>query len=410
VLLANQAGQGLLRYYWQCSCKVFAHGRLNCGGSSMEYGCPQTFDGSADSVTMRNVYERWGPALTADLRMACGSSTEAWCWNGEVDAIWDLYNNYNAYVSDAFVLGLRRYHSNVVPVCITLGGASVTDTPLWDLTFTNVPNSSGTRFYHLQYISNFESTPTAPPLRESVDALPVLELIPMPLPPALDQIKFKQEGDWLISPQQVRGRGAAVRVNTLSGAVYTQGEAAGFAKGQALSEQEYIDRALRYLEEQGWQEKLTAEPMGISTRIQSVPVKGESGELQEVQKNVLITFRRVIEVGGRPVNVLGAGGVMTVQLNNDGSLLNAAKVWRTVAKEGKVLPVKPYEQALEEALRQIQTPDAYRLESWSWGYQEMAGNMEQKEMRIVYEFQFVPTDHEKLVDYPPVTVEIVGQE
>jgi hypothetical protein len=410
VLLANNAGDGLLRYYWQCSCEVFAHGALTCPGSSDVYSCPATFDGSADSVNMRNVYERWGPALTADLRMACGSSTLAWCWHGEVDAIWDNYNNHHYYVSDAFVFGLTRYHSNVVPLCITMGGADVIETPLWDLTFTNEPNTSGTTRYHIQYLSNFESTPRFVLIPTIVAELPVLELIPLPLSDSLSEIEFKQDGDWLLSPQEVRDRGPATRVNASSGAVYALGETGGFAEGKALSEEEYLHRAMSYLKEQGWQEEFVAEPMGVSIRIQSVPVEGNAGDIQDMQKSVLITFKRMIQVGGKTVNVLGPGGVMTVQLNNDGSVLNASKVWRTVAKEGEMRPVKPREQALEEAIKQIENPDAYKLDSWNWGYKEFAGNVEQKEMKVVYQFQFVPAEQEQILDYPPVTVEIAAQE
>jgi hypothetical protein len=67
---------------------------------------------------------------------------------------------------------------------------------------------------------------------------------------------------------------------------------------------------------------------------------------------------------------------MTVQLNNDGSLLNASDVWRTVVGEGDVLPVKSYEQALAEALKQIKEPKNYKLSYWNWGYKELSGNVE----------------------------------
>jgi hypothetical protein len=61
--LGNCPGGGLLRYYWQCSCEVFAHGPKNCPGETFDYSWPGNFDGSADSPNMRNVYERWGPVL-----------------------------------------------------------------------------------------------------------------------------------------------------------------------------------------------------------------------------------------------------------------------------------------------------------------------------------------------------------
>jgi hypothetical protein len=409
MLLANQAQGGLLRYYWQCSCEVFAHGARTCTGTSDVYACPGTFDGSADSNSMRNVYERWGPVLTMDLRMACGSSTDAWCWGGEVNGIWNNYNNSHYYVSDAFVYGLQTNHSNVVPVCITLGGSDWTATPLWDLTFTNVFNTAGTSRYHLQYGYHFTSTPRTMSLLEIPEALPVLKLKPMPLPEPLAQVEFKQDGEWQNSSKEIEGRGPEVRVNSLSGAVYVMGATGGFADGKALGEEDYVRLATNYLEKLGWSEKTSYEPIGDGIRLQSIPVEGNRQDIQEAQKNVTIAFKRQADVGGSLVNVLGPGGIMVVQMNNDGSLLNADKVWREVAEEGEILPVKSYEQALADALRQIAKPENYTLGYWNWGYKELDGNVEQTEMRIVFQFDFVPVKDEFALENPPITIEVPGQ-
>jgi hypothetical protein len=410
MLLANQADGGLVRYYWQCSCEVFAHGARTCTDNSMEYGCPGTFDGSADSYDMRNAYGRWGPALTRDLRMACGSSTEAWCWNGETDAIWNNFNNNHYYVSDAFVYGLQTYHSEVMPVCLTIGGSDVTATPLWDLSFTNAYNNSGTSRYHMQYGYHFTSTSRYPKVIATIPKeLAVLKLQPMPKPTSLTEMKFKQSGDWSQSTQETRGRGPSVQINNLSGAVYIIGDTGGFAEGKALSEEEYIRRAREFIQQQGWDEKTVNDPIGDGLRIQSVPVKGEGRDIQEVQKNVKVLFKRQVETGGQLVNVLGEGGLMDVQMNNDGSVLNAEKVWRQVAGEGEVLPVKPYEQALAEAMKQIEKPDNYKLSYWNWGYKELPGNVKQDEMRIVYQFDFIAVEPKLAVDFPPITIEIAGQ-
>ena len=85
--------KGVLRYYWQCSCEVFAHGPRTCAGAGFDYACPGSFDGSPDSIAMRNVYERWGGALSPKLRMACGASTPAYCHESEANRIWNGYNN-----------------------------------------------------------------------------------------------------------------------------------------------------------------------------------------------------------------------------------------------------------------------------------------------------------------------------
>ena len=150
VSLGDCPGTGYLRYYWQCSCQVFAHGPSSCTGSTHAYTCPGDFDGSADSWSMRNVYERWGPALTPDLRMAGGASSSAYCHENQMNRIWNNYNNNGFDVADSFIDGLAV--SFVVPLCITLGGSDVTLTPLYDLTFTNQANTSGDSYYHIQYL------------------------------------------------------------------------------------------------------------------------------------------------------------------------------------------------------------------------------------------------------------------
>jgi hypothetical protein len=231
----------------------------------------------------------------------------------------------------------------------------------------------------------------------------------MPLPSSLADVQFKKDGDWSLSTKETRGRGPAVHVNNLSGAVYIIGDTGGFADGKALSEEEYLKRAMDYMQKQGWDEKIYNEPIGDGIRIQSVPVKGEQRDIQEVQKNVTISYKRQVDVGGSLVNVLGPGGLMTFQMNNDGSLLNAVKVWREVAGEGEVLPVKSYEQALAEATKQIKEAKNYKLSYWNWGYKELDGNVEQAEMRIVFQFDFISIEPRLALDFPPITIEVPGQ-
>jgi hypothetical protein len=148
-------GAGRLRYYWQCSCEVFAHGPRTCPGSTWEYACPGSFSGGADSVEQRNVFERWGPVLRSDLRMACGASTLAYCHEWNVNKVWDNFNNLGMSVAESFIDGLSG--AGVVPLCMTMGGSDITRTPLYDTTFTNQPNTSGSSHYHVMYAGGTES-------------------------------------------------------------------------------------------------------------------------------------------------------------------------------------------------------------------------------------------------------------
>jgi hypothetical protein len=411
VSIGDCPGGGLLRYYWQCSCQVFAHGPLNCPGSSHSYSCPGDFDGSADSYSMRNVYERWGPALTKYLRMACGASTSAYCHESQMNSIWNNYLNNSYDVADSFIGGLRGapWSSWVVPLCITMGGSDVTATPLYDATFTNQANSSGTSHYHIQYVENFESTPISPvPVLDIPLELPILEVRPLPLPSALTDVKFEIEDDFMVSPEEVAERGPKVRVNRLSGAVYALGERQLDVEGSVLKEGEYVEHALRFIEENGWIEEYFAEPMGTRFMLATMPVKGEPEDAQQFQKNVIVTLKRQIDVDGVLVNVLGEGGTMAVQMNNDGSVFNASKVWREIVGVKQLTRIKTFEEAYKEALEQIENSQAYELDSWTWGYKEAAGNIEQTELRVVFHFWFLPADPEAELDYPPLMIEIPG--
>jgi hypothetical protein len=209
-----------------------------------------------------------------------------------------------------------------------------------------------------------------------------------------------------------------VRVNRLSGAVYALGEQKATLDGPVLEEDEYVQRALSFIGDQEWNDKDLAQPMGARFMIATTPVEGAvdaqgytvtGSDMQPSQKNVLLTFKRQIDVDGTPVNVLGEGGEMMVQMNNDGSVMNASIIWRQISGVKQEAPVKTYDEAYEEALEQLEDPEAYELDDWTWGYMEAAGNVEQTELRIVFRFSFVPADPEALEDYPPQMIEVAGQ-
>lgn len=381
--LGDCPGGGRLRYYWQCSCTTFAHGPNCCPGDSCSsyhpctggydwwYQCPGDFDGSADSVTMRNVYERWGPVVSGNLRMACGSSTCAYCHETQMNRIWDNYLNKGYDVADSWIDGLQT--GDVVPLCITRGGISVVTSPLYDSTFTNQANDSGTSHFHIQYLNHFDSTP-----RWVLVPIEIPELLPIfvidPIPPVY--IHKEIQKDFEMPP---------------------------------LEEKEYLQFAWNFIREQGWSEEYVAEPIGTRMMIESAAVEGNQERTETVQKNVIIKFKRQINVDGVLVNVLGDGGVMEIQLNNDGSVLNASKVWREIVDEKELSRVKTYEAAFKEAQSELENPEVYKLERWAWGYKEESGNVKQTELRIVFQFWFVPVDEKAMEEYMPRMVEVPGQ-
>jgi hypothetical protein len=401
----DNSSKGSLRYYWQCSCEVFAHGPRSCPPFTEDYACPGNFDGSADSYNMRNVYERWGPLLSAEIRMACGSSTAAYCWETETNKIWDYYNNQGYDVADAFIWGLHRLDWNT-PLCITSGGMSTASTPLFDQTFTITPNPSG-NYLHIQYLSEFANN--APVLIYVVPRyLPVYELIPLPIPERYKLADFENKEDWLFSKTKLRERNIPnVKINKASGAIYVFGERKFDETPSKYKEADYVEMAKKFFMQQDWAEKDIAEPAGQKMMLQRVPGKGEKAkDVKNLQKNVVVTFNRMISLDSMKVRTVGEGGKLTILLNNDGSVYNASKVWRPIKGQIRVTKSKNYDQAYEEALKQVVDPKAYKLDRWTWGYDEFAGNENQKELKAIYIFYFMAADREKSMDYPPMAIKI----
>jgi len=359
---------------------------------------------------MRNVYERWGPALEPELRMACGASTEAYCHEQQTNRIWDNFNNNGFDVADSFIDGLSgvSWASWVVPLCITTGGLAASGTPLFDATFTNEPNPSGP-YFHIQYLSSFDSTAPIVFIERPPEILAVIELIPLPLPDPWQKYRWIEREGVQVSEEEIEGRGARARVNPVSGSLYLRAARKDPDRMKELSEREYLDRALEIVRAEGWFEEKAHGPIGSSFRIETVSREEKTEDRRTSQKNVVVRLRRTIQVGEFDVPVLGQGGLITVQLNNDGTLLNASKVWRPVKGVLREVPTKPYDDALAEALKMIDQPESYVLSDWTWGYRELAGNVEQVEMRPYYQFVFHPRDEEQAREFPPRMLEILAQ-
>jgi len=423
--LGNASNNGYLRYYWQCSCDVFAHGPKDgtCGmAGTFEYACPKEFDGSADSSAMRNVYERWGPVIAdSALRMACGASTAAYCHSSQVNKIWDDYNNLGYGVADSFIDGLSG--GGVVPLCIARGN-SYSDNPLNDATFTTAKNNAKGNTYFLQYLYVINppiwSEPAFPP-----KPWPIWKVDP-PEPPALfRKIEMKKSGELQVAEGEalkelnaplieskdpiVRDSTAThVRIDSRSGAIYLIGHRKAGLEKVMLGEREYGEAAQRIVEAFGLTEDDVQSPVVQQMMIESRTADAIKGE--QVQKNVIVTFRKRLYIGETPVEVLGEGGQIKVQLNNDGTLMNLAKVWRTTVGKIRDAEPVPLERAREQALRRTPKPDEYKVLRWHLGYREETGNVRQEEMKAIYVFELVPTDLQKRAELPPMLVEIPAQE
>ena len=401
--------KGILRYYWQCSCEVFAHGPRTCPGAGFDYACPGDFDGSADSYNMRNVYERWGSVLSPQLRMACGASTPAYCHESQANRIWDRYNNMGFDVADAFIDGLNVW--GVVPLCITMGGADVNTTPLvTDSAFTNLPNTAGTSHYHIQYLSSFAGTPRSPSkvATQIPQTLPVYHLQPLPVPKMFQRMKFSESGNIIVTKDDTLKEPIEVRINRLSGAIYLRREGV-VIQDKILDESMFLSQAKSIIMQYELMETQMNKPTAHKMMIDTVPVKGAGKPAATVLKSVTVEFRRHVEYQGAKIDVLGDGGAITVRMNGDGSMQSVSKVWRPIAATKSLVPVKRFEEALAEAKAQLEKEEKYRLDSWNWGYKELDGNISQNRLGIVYQFAFMPKENKEMIDFPPRMIEIHGQ-
>ncbi len=143
--------------------------------------------------------------------------------------------------------------------------------------------------------------------------------------------------------------------------------------------------------------------------LESAPVINKTYDVIRRQKNVVVLYRRQVELDGKIVPVLGDGGLIRLQMNNDGSVARAAKIWREISGVRKIARVKPYDTAYREAQQQLTSPAAYKLESWIWGYKEFEGTAEQKDLKIVYLFSFIPKSSDLGLQISPVQIEIAAQ-
>ena len=401
-----------LRYFWQCASGVFAHGPRKCPASGTEHGCPENFDGTQDTVLMRNVYERWGSLFAPGLRMACGFSTSAFCDPLDTRRAWELFSRErNRYpVADAFIEGFRQGREGTVPLCIAMGSSSPERTALFDETFVAAPTPFGATHFHAQYAVAFRSTPPAgtPDGTASPRWAPIYGLKPMALPAVFKSLAFEKHGDLLVSRDLEAATDYTVAVHPASGALYLAGKTRYDPDTATLGEEQYLERASKFLKEMAMAET-AAKPEGVRMMIESVPVNNRTYLVYHRQKSVIVYMRRQVDIDGKLYPVLGDGGLVRLHMNNDGSVARASKVWRENTGVRKFARVRPYETTYGEALTHLANPAAYALESWQWGYKEFEADEAQADLRIVHVFYFVPKPGSPELQAAPVKVEIAAQ-
>ena len=426
-------GNNRLRYLWQCSCEVLAHGVPRDG----RFVQPWTFEGCRDSQDCRNVYERWLIAVDPKLRMVCGGSSRVCNFLEQVtEGTWDNYLNHGYDVADSFLFGIINADAGV-PLCLTRAGEDALKSAFYDQRFTKEANSPAgageTEYAYSMYPKCLlDSCQMVPP--------PVKGLLPFEPPAGLPILRARAtlpknlaestplgtEGEDAFRVCERKGV-LSICGDTRSGAVYLEGprpreaqlppseDLWGSIEAQIERFLDEWDPKVLGIEPEALEEKV--EPTSVYALVlERVPVANTSAKPERAWKSAQLIWRRTVSTHGLDIPILGLGGRWTVQMAPDRSLITASQVKRTLSEENAEAGVRTVSrgEALNDALKFLEArgiADAYAPQPVDvvWGYKEEAGNCVQEELRIVYQFTFEPKDGDRYKAYPPRTVEILGQ-
>lgn len=454
VLLGDQE----LRYFWQCSCNVMAHGKPIDLGAGPDFYAPDTYSysaGGADDPRKRNVFARWPAAISGRLRLACGGSSGVCAESGEaVNRIWDDFNNRGFDVADSFLEGVFNAQGGV-PLCLAQGGQDLETSTLYDVDFTGEVNPVAKlapdkpRYLYLSYPAMF-GKPVLPVVEKQKPPTPGLYPVIRLADPAVDGAPgflLSEDKNLLLSQKTIEKRGAEIRIDRRSRAFYVRGAVhdsvyplgSGSRETWGDTEKFYVDKALEFIQQKGWTETLASKPQALRIVVERSKIEARGKDLQRFQKSVVVRIKRLVEVVLGPgsverVPVIGAGGEIVVQLNNDGTVRNTAKIWRPIqpADPGTGFrrrrvraPLEALQSFLSEAresnhdgvgarLVPLGFEQVYDLRPdevpYVWGYKEESGNCRQKEMWLVYQFTFLPKPEFREEGYHPLTFDVPAQD
>ncbi len=416
--------QGTLRYYWQASCQVFAHGplRLKPGGRFMDFLAPGDFSGGDEA----DVFSRWGPAIGSGLRMACGASSRVTAGIGDVQAVWA---NKKAFfdVSDSFLVGMHS-QATYIPVCLARGGGRMVSaqsvpapesSTLYDKVFISTANPNGTGdYFYLEYVKEFEDNP--PPVHAPLQG------------PALGYSMAEVESRNGLGIFE-RGRnflglrtGSEKRTSDDIEVFHDEGVQAlplvGGCPGnpKCLSDVELVERGRQFIARNGWMESdLANAPTGLRLEIVSQSVRGAkpcplgdrsafqvtSSDGQKFEKGAALVFRRVR--GKNKIPEAGLDGVIVINIAPSGDVVSAWKKWRHIS--GSLGQFDLDEAALVAA--ESSARSLLKDEAPQYDLGRPAIVLKEVDSRLVPTFVFTiqPKNDDALREFPPRILEISAE-
>jgi len=368
----------ILRYFFLCSCRVFANGPLLLGGADgslvEDFYCPGVPPDPDSTEPVSDVLSLFSKTLDArftDVRMLCGASTLIRCSDEIVRRIWDNYLFYNLDVSDSFLLALhsRPYYA---PICIAPGGLLPQDSAIYDHRYTSHKNAFGSAGNNIEYVEEF-----------SRSALSKVPLLPMQL--LTDEVR-------LFAYKAYVNNIVLTEFGSPAENFKAELERSFFCPRsndpvmEAFSSEFYINSARRFLIDNGWAAIRDLEHYE-SLRLMVASVGGGVGLPARIyQKGVAMTFRREIDIGGVKFEDLDGSRDIVVYMANDGSVISAGRKVgsQSVDITGESISL---ETALDTAWIRLgdSSRNYYKVDYKTWGLKEI-----DKSLRPVYRFEFMP--------------------
>ena len=459
-------GDHKLRYFLQLSCNTLAHGE-----EATDYRQPHKFDpkaacnggvGSCCKDGWQSAFYNWRnkvwpPAMANKLRLACGGSSTIGS-DYATGKFWDFYLNHKDSVADSFIQAFYKPEEEApeIPACLAQAEIDTLmpgkNNPLYDRELNPDAPKSGWLFLQS-------------PVRLRDLIWTVAEIDKEKERERL--LAEQQRGRWkkrigneirppvliLRRPRLKRSRKLAstpgIHLHRRSGALYyrsTDPPAIRLSEFRAESLREKLEELENLsLEDIGWIKGIPQElHQALVTRLEVTLLFqrdwkaaltrpgvtafvvqsasddtlgcGEPGDWpREFVKKLAIELRPPIPYrasDGEPelVPVLGSGYLRVGVSADTEQAVSAALVMRELSRKTKSAEVRRYPKAEEMARAQLQHEGVeryYRLSSWNWGYYEAPGNCRQQEMRLVYEFRFVPRSRD-FSEWPPRVVEVAG--
>ncbi|HEV8239670.1 MAG TPA: hypothetical protein VGS57_09895 [Thermoanaerobaculia bacterium] len=410
VLLGPPRGRAL--YYWQCACRVFAHGPDVNGN----YISPSEFHGSADDDTSRmaNVLYRWRDALTPGLRMACGGSSEVTCaveGSGETvgGRFWKNLRDRGYDLADSLLLAIRADRTKVVPLCLTRGSQDPTQSPLYDPDFVREINGGGS-YFHIEYTETQTVSDRMPiPSRGDDPA----EVIPALAASAHVAYATAAAGIDTGEPhhQVVRCPDRPQRWEDV--ATFLCPAKTPPATVDEVDTQRFLTAARHFvIDEEGWASDAEVRGTGMTALwIDSYDDKAPTRDPwphSHGLKSVLLRFQRPavdVPLTVKPIEEFD-GGEIVVLLDSQAKVRAAYRDWR--AQPLFVLPAPGEAWVSAKAARKQayaligdKEESHYAVERQTWGVRNTARGYE-----TAFHFDFVPAPGIDLARYPPRAVEV----